>query len=273
LVWNATAVAVDSAGQIWVTSFDDRCAHVLKPDGSQTDFSALRLGLTPNQQPAPLRNPSTIAVDSHGVIHVGCSTTPGLILRFQADGRALPGVELPFAVGSIDFDRSDHAFVLENSRTRWHVYDPTWQELQGSPFGEELVGNALAVSPDGSHVYIACESEGTVERWRGELSGGSARYSRHTPLPVRDVGKGGVHTDQQGTIFVSHMPAGRVTVLAPEGAVIGLLHGGSPPLRAPKNVALCAAGHVVYVLETGAAGPSRLSKWVKSPEVATQARE
>lgn len=272
LIWNATAVAVDSSDQIWVTSLEDRCAHVLKPDGSQTPLSPIRLGLRPAGQPTPLESPTSLAVNSQGIVHIGCAASPGLILRFRADGSALPGVELPFAVGGIDFDRFDRAFVLESGRTRWHVYNTSWVEVQGSPFGEDLVGNGLAVSPDGSEVYVASESEGTVQRWRGELNSTCARYEPHLPLPVRDIGKGGVHTDHQGTVFAAHMPAGRVTVVSPDGAVVGLLRGGSPPLRAPKNVALCATGQVVYVLETGAAGPSKLSKWVKLQGAAGQER-
>ncbi|MBC7187528.1 MAG: family 10 glycosylhydrolase [Calditrichaeota bacterium] len=265
LVWNATAVAVDSTGQVWVTSLEDRCVHVLAPDGSERDFSPIRVGLAANGEAAPLRSPATVAVDSGGIIHLGCATSPGVIFRFGPDGRALPGVEVPYPVGCISFDRFGRAFVSESGRALWHVYDTNWQEMEGSPFGDGSVANGLAVSPDGTKVYVACESEGTVQVWRTEATGTSLRYQRQGNLAVRGIGKGGVHTDQRGTIFVSHMPAGRVTILDGEGNVVGFLHGGSPPLRAPKNVALCAAGDVLYVLETGAAGPSRLSRWVQKP--------
>lgn len=263
LVWNATAIGVDSSGQIWVTSYEDRCVHVLNPDGSETSFSPIRTGLSPTGEPTPITRPTTVAVNSRGEIHVGCGTSPGFILRFDHTGQAFLGIEFSFAVSSLDFDRFDRAYVLESGRAIWHVYDPVWGELQHSPFGESGTGNSLAASPDGAKVYVASESDGLVQCWERVFTAAGIYFEKRTPLSPRNVGKGGVHTDSNGTIFVSHMPAGRVTVLDGEGKVLGLLRGGSPPLRAPKNVALCSSGNVVYVLETGAAGPSRLSKWAR----------
>ncbi len=262
LLWNATAMAVDSVGQIWVSSWDDRCVHVLCSEGRETNFSPIRAGISPTGQLLPITRPTTVAVDREGVIHVGCATSPGLLLRFDHKGQALPAVDLPFAVGALDFDHHKRAYVLESGRAVWHVYDTAWVELAKSPFGDSGVAHSLAVSPDGTTVYVASESESTVQCWQRVIAADGLQFQKAAPLATPNVGKGGVYTDATGGIFVSHMPAGMVTVLDREGAIVGLLRGGSPPLRAPKNVVLCTAGRTVYVLETGANGPSRLSKWV-----------
>ena len=154
--------------------------------------------------------------------------------------------------------------MQQGGATNWHVFDRNWSELKGSPFGDGLIGNGLAVSPDGQEVYLASESEGTVQRWVGAIEGQYARFWRSGSLPLSSIGKGKVDTDNRGNIYASHMPVGRVTILDAKARVVGFLRGGSPPIRAPKNVSLCPTGREIYVLETGAVGPSRLSRWVRT---------
>jgi len=263
LIWNATAIAADSSGNIWITSAGNLCIRVIDSTGVELPFSPVRLNLI-NEKNSLNEEPRSIAINRSGIVHVGTNKKTNQILRFEAStGRTLSSIEVGYQIEGIDFDMNSNAYVLEYNSTRWHVYDANWQEITTNPLGESLVGNGIAVTPDGNAVYIACKSEGKIQSWIGAVEGKYLHFWRSGSLPLTRIGGGTVGTDSNGNIYVSHMPADRVTVLDEQCNISGFLRGGTPPLRAPKGVSICPTGRIIYILETGAEGPSRVSKWKK----------
>jgi hypothetical protein len=263
LIWNATDIAADSSGKLWITSENNGGARILDEDGVELPFSPVRMAFDDRNGALQLMNLSAVAIDREGIVHLCAADKPELILRLRAvNGDPLPAVRANFPVGDIDFDGRGNAFVLEANTTRWRVFDRRWRELTVHPYGQLHVGNGIAVSPDGSDVYIASASENAVQRWCGAVSGGYVRYWPVGFLPVRGIGEGKVGTDGFGNIYVAHMPGGRVSVLNSFHQLYGFLRGGTPPLRAPQGVSICPTGRIVYVLEK-AEGPCRISKWLK----------
>ena len=263
-IWNATAIAADSTGKIWITSTDEGSVYILDEDGREVSFSPITSGLTLQDSIVILQEPCGVAVNHLNLVHVADQKNTGQIFRFNAlSGDPLPALPVDFPVGDIDFDEQNNVFMLEIQSTRWHVFNKNWQEVKGSPFGNDLHGNGLAVAPDGKEVYVASESENKVQRWLGTCENNYARYWQEDFLQATRIGGGKVGTDGIGRIYVSHMPAGRVSIFDNRCIINAFLSGGTPPLRAPKGVSICPTGRVIYILETGAEGPCKIIKWVK----------
>ncbi|HNR67525.1 MAG TPA: family 10 glycosylhydrolase [bacterium] len=261
MLWRPQSLAIDGEGKIWIAT-EEGTIVVLHSDGREADFSPLTVGWSANGQPVPFQEISSLSFFPPNIMLAATGKVQQLIFRFGAkNGELLPGIELDFTATAIDCDEKGHIFALEDSTTRFHVLDPTGADLAGSPFGTHHVGNDIAVLHNASKVLISDQSNDAVQCWQGAVEGKRARYWQTDKLPAVDVGLGKVVTTSNDWIYVPHTPRGIISIFDRTGRVLEYLSGGTPPLNAPRDIAISMTGDSLYVLEMPGEGSNKLRLW------------
>ena len=264
LIYDAQFVIVDSFNRAWVCERGKNKIRIINPDGSEANISPILEGKNKYGVIEKISNPCGIAIDSQGIIYVSGNPKKGSIYKYNSiTGWPLNGMFLPFWPGEIDIDKNGNLFVIEANKNCWHVLDNNGQELKHSPFYGSHQSRGIAVSRDGKTVYVACQAEGTVHCWQGEIKGDEANYTKISDLPIQDVGMGTVDVDSDGNIYVSQVNAGLVTIFDKQQNLITRLKGNYPPLRAPRGAAVSNDGSILYIVEWGINSGTRLQKWVR----------
>jgi len=265
LLYDAQFIATDADGSVWVCERGRNQIRVLLPNGNDAAFSPITRGINVAGNFETIANPNGIAIDSYGVVYVSGNPAKGAIYRFDSvTGVPLNGIKLSFWPGEIAVDDQSHLFIIEAEGKRWRVFDDRGNELSNSPFFGSHLSRGIAVSKDGKQVYVACEAEGVVHCWQGAIQNHSAHYTQTADLPVGNVGMGTVDVGRSGTVYVSQIDAGMVTIFSPRHEFSDYLQGNHPQLRAPRGVALSADGSILYIVEWGIDSGTRIQRWVKN---------
>ncbi|MBN2357564.1 family 10 glycosylhydrolase [candidate division KSB1 bacterium] len=263
-IYHASVIALDHKKQIWIGADHEDALVILDENGEPMPFSPLRSGLNREVQPLAIAPVVALAYCPPQTMCLLSASEPTFIFRYDVnDGSALQGLSLPFAATGIDCDGAGRIYVLEEGTTRWHVFSSVGTELVGSPFGIQHSGNDLAVLDDGSRVFISDRTTGGVQCWHGAVEGFRARYWRERDLPAVDVGISHVTHDSADFVYVPHSERGLITIFSRTGKPLQHLQGGIPPLNAPIGIASTPSGDSLLVLENVAAGPTRLSLWLR----------
>ncbi|MCD6384985.1 family 10 glycosylhydrolase [Candidatus Sumerlaeota bacterium] len=261
---------VDQQGKVWVCDYSADQIVVFNPDGTETAFSPITQGLDENGYPVAVDCPSGIAVDPEGNVWVSLDDNYdaplfyGLLKFRSTDGSALNGMTLSFRPGDLDFDDAGNMFIVEKVNDRWHVLTRTSDYATSYSFGPGTTNHtnrALAVTNDGSTVYIASSTDGAVHRWTGSVSGGVASYSQTTDLTTVSGTSGAVEVDNQGWVFVSDAGADAVKVFDSEGTLLQTIVNSSPPLSNPRGVGFTSDSIYIYIVQF--ASNSQLQRWTQ----------
>ncbi|MCX7919166.1 MAG: family 10 glycosylhydrolase [bacterium] len=259
----------DQEGKVWLTELRPPNIRIFEPNGLESAFSKISVGLDSHGREVPILNPSGIDVDRKGYVYVSCDTT-GRILKFRAkDGKPFPGFELPYVPGDLDISDAGYLYVVEKLHNRWHIYTPEGKEVPGSPFGDVTsqtihINRGIGVTRDGKTVYIADEASGAIHKWVGGIKKGIANYEQKEDLIKVQDASGAVDVDRQGNIYVSNYGLNCVHVFNTHEQHIADLVGGTPPVTHPRGVAFTDNGHTLYILimDYGPLG-GKLQKWMK----------
>lgn len=265
LIHDAQFVAVDALGRAWICERGRQRVRVIDTTGKEAEFSPISVGLDADGRLKKITNLCGIAIDKNGIVYVTANPSGGLIYRFNAfNGSPFSGLHVRFWPGELDVDANGHLFILEASGNRWHVFDRNNQELRHSPITGGHISAGIAVNDSGNRVYVACQAEGAVHCWQGDMSNGAANYRQTADLPAQGVGMGTVDVDAAGRIYVSHIDDGTVTIFDHHHNFLTTLKGTSPPLRAPRGVGLTPDGSHLFIVDWGIESGTQVQVWEKS---------
>jgi gluconolactonase len=161
----------------------------------------------------PLVRPSDICVDAHGGFYV---TDGGTV---HGRTRSVTGL----LYGTVDSELREVVYPLE-------------------------MPNGVALSPDGTKVYVAETRTRRVWEFGLDEPGvvRSARGLATVPSggPLNVGGADGLCVDADGTILIATLGAGGVTVFSPEGDLLGAIHADDPMTT---NMTLSPDGETLYM--------------------------
>ncbi|MBD3288241.1 family 10 glycosylhydrolase, partial [candidate division KSB1 bacterium] len=262
LIYDAQFVAVDARDRAWICERGRQRVRVIDADGNEAPFSPIIVGLDADNRLQKISNPCGIAIDEKGIVYVTANPARGLVCRFNAfDGTPFTGLKVRFWHGELDVDARGNLFILESGGNRWHVFDQNNQELLHSPITGSHISTGIAVNDSGNRVYVACQADGAVHCWQGDISDGAANFERIAYLPVEAVGMGTVDVDAGGRVYVSHIDDGSVTIFDRHHNFLTTLKGTSPPLRAPRGAGLTADGSSLFIVDWGIESGTQVQVW------------
>lgn len=259
-----TAIEIDNHAQIWVGAAQNDRLVVLRPRGQAAAFSPIRQAMSVDLTTRNLGTVAALAFSPPDIMCVLTAEEPTVIYRYKTDtGLPMPAIQLDFEATALDCDQAGRLFVLEDHTTRFHVLTPMGIEISGSPFGIDHSSNDIAVLKNSSRVFITDQTNGGVQCWNGAIEGYRARYWRDHDLAAVDVGTGRVASDAADFVYVPHSDRGVITIFNRAGQLSAHLAGGNPPLQYPNALTVSRGGDSLFVIETGATGPGKISLWLK----------
>ena len=258
LMTGVSRAAVDATNRLWCWE-PGKGLHVLVQDGTEAPFSPLTTYTDPSGKRVPLTGVFSLHTGRDGHILIACRKNGGtLLLRSTQQCQLHYLRHIPVDALDVAFDRVGQIYLLY--RDGWSIADSTGNILWRFRFKQRHTPNTIAVSPDGRWVLVACRTEGSVHRWE-RVAEHPAFFLQEDDLPTGNVGLGGVHWSPGGTITISHVPGGYVSVLDSTFQLIDYLRGGRPALRAPRLAVCGPADSLIFILETGGTTPVRAQKW------------
>lgn len=254
-----TFVAVDSAGNLYVTDTNTHRISKILPSGTTSTFagSGTRGFADGAAAQAQFSDPQGIAVDANGNVYVAeygnnrvrkvtpdgtVSTLAGSGTMGFADG---PGTEAQFAhPRGIAVDAHDNVYVAdaENNRVRKVAPDGAVSTLAGSGTSGYLDGSAAvaqfrepyAVAVDGSGIVYVAESsrfirrialDGTVSTVNSSVANSPAVNRADTAVTIGLPE--GIAIASNGTIYVADATRNAVLAISPSGAVSKIAGGNA----------------------------------------------
>jgi len=262
---------LDQYGKLWVCDYSGDCVYVFNSDGSEAPYSPISSGLNSSSQPTDVDCPSGIAAHHDGTVYVTLDDaydTPlyeGIVKFNSATGNALPGMELGFRPGDLDFDADGNMFIVEKISDCWHVFTQASDYATSYTFGPgttDHINRGIAVTNDASKVLIACQADGKIHKWAGGVSGGVAGYSQLSDLTEVNGDSGAVNIDNNGYIFVSDDGNGAVKVFdSAENLLQTITRSAAPTLQTPRGVGFNHDSSYIYIVQF--AGSSQVQRWRK----------
>lgn len=268
----AQFAAVDNQGRVWVCSWNEDAIYVLQPNGNQTDFSPITSSLDDSNNTVEIRRPRGIAITPDNIVLV-TNSEGNLLLRFDANnGKPLQAIKLDFLCGDIDVDAQGYIYATEIYRRKWHKLTPEGKDTSShpySPFSPESVlfsspnlNRGIAVTKDGSRVYVANEGGNRVDVYDRLKQGDNESYVfvKDIHIPVGDY-TGAVDVAPDGSLFVSDGD-GMVKVFSPDGTFKTMLWRYDSQPGFPRGVAFSPDGKTLYIVQTGKfATPAFIEQW------------
>ena len=271
LIPGANSIALDEEkpAKIWLTSFSCDEIVVLDSSGTPAFFSPLRTVRNSTGKSITVRNPLSVARGvNHTMVVAHYNNAPQLLWLDSRNGRLKYSARLDFYPGDLSVDGRGFIYIIEAESDVWHVLNPRGQELEGSPFRGGDVNQGIAVSSDGRHVYIssrACvekeDGQAGVHHWIGECYRNHANFYQVADVPAFDTSIGALKIDRENNLYICEPVVGAIRVVNSGHSLLGFIYGDNPPLRAPRDVAVCPNGQLVYVLDTGGLTPVRVQRW------------
>ena len=257
-VQGARHLLVDRQKQVWIPAGDR--VVVLDSTGQPARFSPIRQGRDFKGTWHKIHSSLGVCQDSSGTIWVTSFNGKGWLFGFTEAGEALSGLALNFFPGSVVVDGSSRFFILSAENTHWHVLSPEGVELAGSPFSGTHRSYGLAVTPEGTSVFVSCRADGKVHHWAGSIFRNTAGYQQLTDVNVGDTGFGSLFLDSDRRLFVCQPGLGRLVVWdARRYRLLDVI--ASPMLRAPRAIAKIPGTRDYLILETSGETPVRLVRF------------
>lgn len=262
---------LDQYGKLWVCDYSGDCIYVFNSDGSEASYSPISSGLNSTSQTTAVDCPSGIAAHPDGTILVTLDDAYDVplyegVLKFNsATGNALPGMELSFRPGDLDFDNDGNMFIVEKISDCWHVFTQASDYATSYTFGpgtSNHTNRGIAVTNDASKVLIACQAHGQIHKWTGGVLSGVASYSQLADLTGATGTLGAVNIDNNGYIFVSNDGNNTVKVFdSAENLVQTIKRTTAPALQSPRGVGFNHDSSYIYIVQF--AGSSQVQRWEK----------
>lgn len=262
---------LDQYGKLWVCDYSADCIYVFNSDGSEAAYSPIGSGLNSSSESTDVDCPSGIAAHYDGTIYVTIDDAydaplyEGILKFNSATGSALPGMELGFRPGEIDFDNDGNMFVVEKINDKWHVLTQVSDYATSYSFGPgttDHINRGIAVTNDAARVFIASQADGKVHKWTGGISGEVASYSQVADLTEIIGTSGAVDIDNTGYIFVSDEGNSTVRVFdSGENLVQIISRSAAPALQSPRGVGFTNDSSYIYIVQF--AGSSQVQRWRK----------
>ncbi len=258
-------VAIDSAGNVYVTEFSGNRVQKFTPEGvllSQwgvegVGFGSSQPGETGGLAQGLFGNPTGIAIDDADNVYVSESGT-SRVQKFSTDGELLgswgsvgtgPGEFLSAMVVTVD--SQDRVYVTDWGDSRVQVFDAdgqflmTWGE-RGTEPGQLINPTGIAVDHEGN-IWVVDRGNHRIQQYTPEGqflsqfgSLGAAPGSFSTPT--------GIAFDDSGNLYIAEVNNSRIQVLDAVGQHIAYLLS-SESMQFPH--ALAFDGDVIYVADTG----------------------
>jgi Bacterial surface protein, Ig-like domain/NHL repeat len=247
-----TAVAVDAAGNVYVTEGGQR---VQKFSGSGAFIMKFGSG---GSNPGQFITPSGIAVDSAGNIYVSDMNDPtNRVSKFNSSGTFLnfvgSGLLSPSGVA---VDSSDNVYILDGNNHRVRKYDSAGTHL--IDWGSNGTGNGQFSFPQGiatdsaNNVYVADTGNNRIQKFNSSGtfltkwgSAGSGNGEFTSP--------GGVTADNSGNVFVADNGNNRIQSFTSTGTfneAFGSAGSGNGQFSGPQDLAADASGNI-FVADSG----------------------
>jgi len=241
-------------GRLWVPIYSENNVKIFESDGSAASFSPLTKGLDPSGKEVKISNPSGIAIFQN-VVYVTNDAFAGdrYIFRYSlANGKALPGFKLSYSLGDIDTDNDGHLFVTEKAGHALHIFDTQGREIAGSPVAlprEYKNFRGIAVTPNGSAIYVTSEQPGAVIKLRGSINRDHASYGNPEAFATNLNLPSAVNLKADGKVYVSEGGNDRVLVYDENGRYLESITSGSPKLKIPRGVTFGRDGKSVIIAQ------------------------
>jgi hypothetical protein len=215
--------------------------------------------------------PSGIATHHDGTVYVTLDDAydaplyEGILKFNSATGNALPGMELSFRPGDLDFDSNGNMFIVEKINDSWNVFTQASDYATSYTFGpgtSDHINRGIAVANDGTKVLIASQADGKIHKWTGGVTGGVASYTQVADLTDVTGASGAVDIDNNGYIFVSNDGNSAVEVFdSAENPVQTITRSSAPALQTPRGVGFTHDSSYIYIVPF--AGSSQVQRWIK----------
>lgn len=269
--WRQPSYAnLDAEGKLWVCDYSANHVRVFLPSGEEASFSPISEGINQNGETIPMRCPSGSAVAASGEVLVtissrsGAARRSGLVFRYRAsDGKPLSGMDLPYLPGDADTDADGLVYIVDKLTGQWHVYTPQGSEVPGSPFGKNAgtnVTRGIAVTRDGTRVYLLSETSASIHMWRGKATASSARFEQSGILADKLSGCGGIDVLPNGTVLVGYYDQGMIVAYDAQNRPVGQISGGPvPSLNTPRGAAFSPDGKQLWIVNRS----GQIQRWQK----------
>ena len=144
--------------------------------------------------------------------HVICPTSASAAPTLQSLGRIDEGLSVPTR---LDLDAAGNLYVADPRQKSIFIYDKFGTPASEYPV-ENLSGGALAVTPDGTKIYIACGRSvlilnGQTGQQVGELGNGEETFSA----------TGFIDIGSAGNVYVADTMQRIILIFSPDGTLLG----------------------------------------------------
>ena len=254
---NPRAVAVDAAGNIYVTDTSSYRVEKFAPDGTR-----LAKWGSSGSGDGQFYYPVGVAVDASGNVYVADQSN-SRILKFAADGTFLTNVGRYgsddgqfYSPSGVTIDASGNIYVVDQGNHRIQKFAPDGTFLTkwgsyGSDDGQFSYPLGVAVDASGN-VYVADASNQRIQKFAPDGtfllkwgSSGSENGQFYSPS--------GVAVDASGNVYVADQNNQRIQKFASDGTYLakwGSYGTGDGQLNYPTGVAVDASGNV-YAADQG----------------------
>ncbi len=231
---------VDSEGNIYVTFSG--------PRGEKVPVSLYKITANYTVKPfvTELMNPTGLALDRDGVLHVSCRHD-GTIYRIRPDGRAELWVEGMGIATGIAFDHEQNLYVGDRSGTIFKI-SPDGGILVFATLEPSISAYHLAFSPEGD-LYVTGPTTSSFDRvYRISRNGDVQNFYRGLGRPQ------GLAFDREGNLYVAASLSGRrgVVRITPDGKNADLVLSGIGIVGLvllPSRRAIIATNDALYHLD------------------------
>lgn len=253
---------VDRGGSAWVLKKDNNGLLAAHPrTGTLASYVPMASGKNASGSAVTLNNAVGLAVDTGAILMVAVNNgTSGVICRFQTwNGVAQNGWNTSYGPGGIAADGINRVYVSEKSvtgnRAVIHVYNGSGTELTGSPVQITGTGTntltGLAVTQDGTALFVGSESEGKILKLSLQTTGSSVSLTSSQDI-VSAAGITGLATDDLNMLYGTATSPASIRKWNSDGTLIETFP--ITGITAPLSVSPYANGMVVTVADGAASG-------------------
>ena len=203
------------------------------------------------------------AIDGDGTHIVMAST--GSIMRLDGTGRAIDIVATTIEKRKLVYPND---LTLDARRGGYYITDSGYETMppaipadgtgEGRVYRIDADGrasevarglayaNGIALSPDGSRLYVGESLTGILWTFHVESDGrlGARTRFAQTPQDVASAVPDGISVDAGGNVFVAHYGAGEVLRYSPAGTLVKRIPAGN---KATSHVAVASDARTLYV--------------------------